>query len=328
MSKLKQGTANLNKDLTIMSNGYHHLAENSDAAVDVKDKNNNLSPQNVYTNDEEFKKQVLNQLEFYFSRENLLHDKYLVSQMDNDNYVPVSILASFNMIKKLFANHLDSAANSQENRIAFIIDLIKLNSSSTQLQLDHTQTKLRANHKRCVVILREIDKSTPVEDLFKLFDKCNVKCLNCEFAGNRSWYLSFKDEQDAQIAVQYLKEEVQTFNGEALFARIKTNPIPRVKQQPVQTTNDLATNDTSIEETNKSPKDSLANSNENSNNDTKQNTSTSSTNSQFSQAPSQSQANYTSHTNTYPPHTHYPPTAYAPYNTDAFKFYNYINTSK
>lgn len=113
----------------------------------------------------------------------------------------------------------------QEAHIEFLIESVK--TYSTQLQLDASNSKVRANHKRCVVVLREIDRDTPLDEIKSIFDKCSAKCLHCEFAGNRSWYLSFKDELEAQVAVQFLKEEVQTFKGESLFARIKTHPIPK-----------------------------------------------------------------------------------------------------
>lgn len=37
---------------------------------------------------------------FYF-RENLANDAYLLSQMDNDQYVPIWTVANFNQVKKL-----------------------------------------------------------------------------------------------------------------------------------------------------------------------------------------------------------------------------------
>lgn len=58
----------------------------------------------VIVDDDELKRLLSSQLEFYFSRENLLHDKYLLSQMDSDSYVSLTILAQFNMIRKLFSN--------------------------------------------------------------------------------------------------------------------------------------------------------------------------------------------------------------------------------
>jgi la-related protein 4 len=38
---------------------------------------------------------------FVISRENLASDTYLLSQMDNDQYVPIWTVANFNQVKKL-----------------------------------------------------------------------------------------------------------------------------------------------------------------------------------------------------------------------------------
>lgn len=227
MSKLKSN------ELGPKMNGYHQQNHHNDLNNNSSNSNNSEANGGLHL-DEHLDRSVLHQLEFYFSRENLLHDKYLLSQMDSDNYVPISILIQFNKIKKLFGNSNMSSSSDQE-RILFIQEIVKLNPNS-KLQLDPNGIKLRANHKRCVVILREINKETPVESIMNIFEKCQVKCLNCEFAGSRSWYLTFKDEQEAQIAVQFIKEEAQTFNNEPLFARIKTNPIPRVNSSsnPIQ----------------------------------------------------------------------------------------------
>ena len=37
----------------------------------------------------------------YYYRENLANDTYLVSQMDADQYVQISIIAGFNQVKRL-----------------------------------------------------------------------------------------------------------------------------------------------------------------------------------------------------------------------------------
>ena len=48
------------------------------------------------------------------------------------------------------------------------------------------------------------------------------KCINCEFAGNKSWYVTFKHEDDAKKAFQYLKEHVRTFQGKPIFVISKS----------------------------------------------------------------------------------------------------------
>ena len=50
---------------------------------------------------EELKGKLQRQLEYYFSRENLAHDAYLLSQMDSDQFVPIWTIANFNQIKRL-----------------------------------------------------------------------------------------------------------------------------------------------------------------------------------------------------------------------------------
>ena len=40
----------------------------------------------------------------YYCRENLANDSYLVSQMDADQYVPISTVAGFNQVKRMTTN--------------------------------------------------------------------------------------------------------------------------------------------------------------------------------------------------------------------------------
>ena len=49
----------------------------------------------------ELKTRLSRQLEYYFSRENLAHDTYLMTQMDPDQYVPIWTIANFNQVRKL-----------------------------------------------------------------------------------------------------------------------------------------------------------------------------------------------------------------------------------
>lgn len=83
-------------------------------------------------------------------RENLASDTYLISQMDNDQYVPIWTVANFNQVKKLTKD------------IKLITDVLR---ESTNVQVDEEGLKVRPNHKRCIVILREIPDNTPIEDV-------------------------------------------------------------------------------------------------------------------------------------------------------------------
>nr|XP_040049409.1 la-related protein 4 isoform X1 [Gasterosteus aculeatus aculeatus] len=147
------------------------------------------------------------ELEFYFSRENLSKDLYLMSQMDSDQFVPIWTIASMEGIKVLTTD------------MDLILDVLR---SSPMVQVDEKGEKVRPNHKRCIIILREVPETTPVEEVEALFKNDNCpKVISVEFAHNNNWYVTFQSDTDAQQAYKYLREEVKTFQGKPIMARIK-----------------------------------------------------------------------------------------------------------
>ncbi|XP_034938802.1 la-related protein Larp4B isoform X3 [Chelonus insularis] len=163
---------------------------------------------------EQLKQMLSSQLEYYFSRENLANDTYLLSQMDNDQYVPIWTVANFNQVKKLTKD------------IKLITEVLR---ESPNVQVDEEGQKVRPNHKRCIVILREIPDSTPLEEVKNLFsgEGC-PRLISCEFAHNSSWYVTFESDEDAQKAYRFLREEVREFQGKPIMARIKAKPMNRL----------------------------------------------------------------------------------------------------
>lgn len=167
---------------------------------------------------EELKHLLRHQLEYYFSRENLASDTYLVSQMDGDQYVPIWTVANFNQVKKLTSD------------LELVKDVMR---ESPNLQVDESGEKVRPNVKRCIVVLREIPESTPIEDVKALFSGENCPSwTSCEFAHNNYWYVQFDSEENAQKAYRYLREEVKTFRGKPIMARIKAKPIHQSNYVP------------------------------------------------------------------------------------------------
>uniref|UniRef100_A0A4X2KII4 La ribonucleoprotein 4 n=1 Tax=Vombatus ursinus TaxID=29139 RepID=A0A4X2KII4_VOMUR len=153
---------------------------------------------------EDLKECLKKQLEFCFSRENLSKDLYLMSQMDSDQFIPIWTVANMEEIKKLTTD------------LDLILEVLR---SSPMVQVDEKGEKVRPNHKRCIIILREIPETTPIEEVKALFKNENCpKVISCEFAHNSSWYITFQSDTDAQQAFRYLREEVKTFQGKPIMA--------------------------------------------------------------------------------------------------------------
>ncbi|XP_078488861.1 uncharacterized protein LOC100185505 [Ciona intestinalis] len=152
--------------------------------------------------------QLKHQLEYYFSRENLTQDPYLVSQMDSQQFVSILTIANFNAVKKLTLD------------INLVIEALK---ASEYVQVDEKCEKVRPNQRRCMVILREIAQNTPQESVESLFASSDcLDFLSCEFAGGTSWYVTFESEVKAQKAYRHLRENVVHFCGKPIMARIKS----------------------------------------------------------------------------------------------------------
>ncbi|XP_022101651.1 la-related protein 4-like isoform X2 [Acanthaster planci] len=167
---------------------------------------------------EDLRKLLQRQLEYYFSRENLANDRYLQSQMDADQYVPISTIANFNAVKKLTKD------------MPLIVEVLR---ESPCVKVDDKGEMVRPNHKRCTVILREVSEATPLEEVKALFTGENCpKFVSCEFAHNSNWYITFESDADAQKAYRYIREEVGVFQGKPIMARIKAKPLQRINFSP------------------------------------------------------------------------------------------------
>ncbi|XP_056293593.1 la-related protein 4 [Pseudoliparis swirei] len=146
-------------------------------------------------------------LEFCFSRENLSKDLYLISQMDSDQFVSIWTVACMEDIKALTTD------------TTLILDVLR---ASSMVQVDEAGEKVRPNHSRCIIILREVPETTPIEEVEALFKSENCpEVLSAEIAHNSNWYITFQSDLDAQQAYRYLREEVKMFQGKPIMARIK-----------------------------------------------------------------------------------------------------------
>eukprot|EP00761_Pharyngomonas_kirbyi_P012906 gb/GECH01012933.1/.p1 GENE.gb/GECH01012933.1/~~gb/GECH01012933.1/.p1 ORF type:complete len:538 (+),score=124.89 gb/GECH01012933.1/:1-1614(+) len=156
---------------------------------------------------------ILKQIEFYFSRQNLSKDAYLVSQMDHDMFVPVEVLANFNLVKTLTTD------------VDFILDVMK---DSKHVQVDASSRKLAPNMTvtRNTVILREIPPDSDEKEVKSLLkgDECpEPQRIRSEVGDN--WFITFESESDALDAFFYLQQ--QKFNGKPVKVGMKSENLLR-----------------------------------------------------------------------------------------------------
>ncbi|OQV22418.1 putative La-related protein [Hypsibius exemplaris] len=150
------------------------------------------------------------QIEYYFSPVNLAKDKFLRSQMDAEQFVPVALIAGFNMVKRLTLD------------LPFITEAIR---ASPKLELDDFGARVRPRSNRSTVVIHDLPETVTKEDLVGLFAKQTVvKPVNFECADKSCWYVEFEEEDDAKEALRYLMAEVTEFNGAPIQARIRALP--------------------------------------------------------------------------------------------------------
>ncbi|UJR37007.1 hypothetical protein I4U23_029714 [Adineta vaga] len=176
---------------------------------------------------EQLRQHLRKQLEYYFSRENMINDRYLKSQMDAEEYVPIFVIANFKLVKRL------------THDLQLITDVLK---ELPSVEVDPEDKKVRSadekkyrpTGKRCIIILRDVPLDAAENEVSELFlnEHCPVPAVACERAlesgTSDCWYVTFNSEDDAQNAFLYLTRENVSIRGQKVLARMKT----RLWQKP------------------------------------------------------------------------------------------------
>lgn len=161
---------------------------------------------------EALEKALMQQLEFYFSQENLDKDTYLQSQMNAQNYVPVDTIMNFRKVVSL----------TTDKEL-----VVKVMNECKNLVLDEEKTMVRPNKRgRTTLILRDIPDSVPVDDIKGIFkiSGCPEPTKVRSDIGD-TWFVQFNTEaecQDAMLAVMGA-----SFQGNPLRCGVKSEHIVR-----------------------------------------------------------------------------------------------------
>ncbi|CAN0114022.1 unnamed protein product, partial [Laminaria digitata] len=151
------------------------------------------------------------QLEFYFSRQNLQTDGFLVSQMNAQMCVPVSVIAQFHKIQQLTSDP------------ALIVESVK---DSAVCVVTPDGLKPTIKQERNTIILREIPSETPQEKIREVFTGdglAPIKAIRSDVGD--TWFITMDSEDDALNTILALRSK--TFEGKAIKARLKSENILR-----------------------------------------------------------------------------------------------------
>eukprot|EP00736_Rhodelphis_marinus_P004826 Rmarinus@m.14233 len=155
---------------------------------------------------------VKGQIEFYFSRENIAVDTFLVSNMDKNHSLPIAFVANFPHVRALSSN----------------VDIVRQACKASPLVTvseDGMRIKPTAiTASRNIVVLRDLPSNLKQEKVSALFASDNRPIsVRAEIGDN--WYATFQDDTTALKATEYLR--TQTFEGKPILCRIKSENVLR-----------------------------------------------------------------------------------------------------
>ncbi|KAG0031820.1 La- protein 4 [Podila clonocystis] len=148
------------------------------------------------------------QLEHYFSPSNLAVDTFLVSHMNAERFVPISVIADFKRVKAVTRN---------------MDEIVAAIRRSSVLIVDETGTKVKPvpAKPRTTLIIRDLPYETQSKEISDLFEvaKCPAKKIVKE-VGN-TWFVEFETPEEALAMLSYIRG--RTLRGVPLAGRLKSN---------------------------------------------------------------------------------------------------------
>ncbi|KAI8603433.1 hypothetical protein EDD21DRAFT_351864 [Dissophora ornata] len=166
----------------------------------------------AYGDQEQGHDRLREQLEWYFSTRNLATDTYLVSKMNADHWVSISVVADFKKVKAL------------TDDLQKVVDALR---RSNKVSVDATGTMVKAitvDRPRTTLILRELPDDTEEEEIRAIFNEanCPAKLVTKEAVGNM-WFIEFETASDALAMLNYTRGRY--LREVPIAARLKSNSV-------------------------------------------------------------------------------------------------------
>ncbi|KAF9203759.1 La- protein 4B [Haplosporangium sp. Z 27] len=188
--------------------------ENLDSQTVIDTRRKSTSSPNVSAGsneDHDGRDRLREQLEWYFSPRNLATDTYLVSKMNADRWVPISVIAEFKKVKEITDD---------------IQEVVKALRRSSMVEVNESGGLVKAvivDRPRTTLILRELPEDTTSEDVAGIFaEACPAKSIRKESVGNM-WFVEFDTAEDALAMLMHTRGRY--LRNTPIAARLKSNTV-------------------------------------------------------------------------------------------------------
>ncbi|KAF0682824.1 Aste57867_25123 [Aphanomyces stellatus] len=165
------------------------------------------------------KEALKNQVEFYFSKANLVNDSFLEPLLPTSlaharlrrlcRYVPLDVIVGFSKIKQLTDDVQLVAASIKDSTVC-------------SLSPDGDAVKPNIKSERNTIILREIPSATAPAEVEAIFDG---KATSVRSDVGDTWFVTMATEEDAVATLLTLRSK--TFNDAPIKARLKSENVLR-----------------------------------------------------------------------------------------------------
>lgn len=169
------------------------------------------------------------QVEYYFSPHNLAKDYFMRDKMDDEENIPVAVIAKFKKVISIISvAHPNATQEKTEEIIVSALkgsDVVTISSDSTKLR----SSVFSVHNKRTTLILREVSENVLQADIAALVEKFSTVSIKKEVAG--TWFVEFKEESEARNALASMIG--RKLDGVDIMARIKSSAATLPAMPPV-----------------------------------------------------------------------------------------------
>ena len=153
-------------------------------------------------------------MEYYFSKENLQSDAYLLSMMDANKSVLIGVVMGFAKLKAL---------TQDESLVEKALESSKVVSVA-----DGRIKAILKSGGRTTLILRDIQSDASEEEVREIFNFEGCKpILSLRSDIGNTWFVVMENEEDAKLTLEDLKSKKRLFRSQPVKGRVKSETLFR-----------------------------------------------------------------------------------------------------